>query len=61
MFQSNLNKISRVRYESDEQKSALENIKLLFQSREAVSKLFNDYSLIVSEVKYKSMEKGSNF
>ena len=61
MFQSNLNKISRVRYESDEQKSALENIKLLFQSREAVIKLFNDYSLIVSEVKYKSMEKGSNF
>ena len=34
-------------------------MKLLYKSREAVTKLFNDYSSIVSEVNYKSIhEKG---
>ena len=34
-------------------------MKLLYKSREAVIKLFNDYSSIVSEVNYKSIhEKG---
>ena len=32
---------------------ALENIKFLCESRKAVIKLFNDYSSIVSEAKYK--------
>ena len=44
VFKSNLNEISSGRYKSEEQKSALENIKLLYESREAVNKLFNDYS-----------------
>ena len=55
MFESNLNKISRGRHKSKEQKSALENIKLLYKSREAVIKLFNDYFSIISEAKYKSI------
>ena len=32
----------------------MENIKLLYESREAVLKLFEDYSLIVSEAKYRT-------
>ena len=52
MFESNLNKISRGRNKSKEQKTAFENIKLLYESREAVTKLFNDYS---SEAKYKTI------
>ena len=46
LFKSNLNKISRGRYKSKEQKSVLENIKLLYESREVVIILFNDYSSI---------------
>ena len=46
---SNLKEISGGRYKSEEQKLALENIKLLYESREALIKLFNDYSSIVSE------------
>ena len=53
MFQSNLNEISGGRHKSKEQKSALENFKLLYESREAVIKLFNNYSSIVSWAKYK--------
>ena len=53
VFKSNLNKISKGRYKSEEQKSALENIK----SREVVIKLFNDYSSIVSEAKYKTIQR----
>ena len=33
----------------------MENIKLLYESREAIIKLFNDYSSTVSEAKYKSI------
>ena len=55
VFKSNLNKISRGIHKPKEQKSALENIKLLYESREAVIKLFNDYSSVVSEAKYKSI------
>ena len=36
LFKSNLNKTSRARYKSQEQKGVLENIKLLYESREAV-------------------------
>ena len=55
MFKSNLNEISRKRSKSEEQKRALENIKLLYKSRETVIELFNDYSSIVSEAKYKTI------
>ena len=48
VFKSNLNKISRGRSKAEKQRMALENIKLLYESREAVIKLFNDYSSIVS-------------
>ena len=54
-FKSNLNEISRGRNKSKEQKCALENIKFLYESREAVIKLFNDYSSIVSETKHKTI------
>ena len=53
MFKSNLNEVSRGRHKSKEQKSALENITLLYKSREAVIKLFNDYFSIVSQAKHK--------
>ena len=55
VLKSNLNEISRGRHKSKEQKSALENIKLLCESREAANKLFNDYSSVVSQAKYKSI------
>ena len=51
VFKSNLNEVSKGRNKSEEQKMALENIKLLYESREAVIKLFNSYYSIVSEVK----------
>ena len=54
VFKSNLNKISKGRYKSEKQKSALKNIKLLYNSREPVIKLFNDCSSVISEVKYKT-------
>ena len=53
IFKSNLNEISKGRFKSEEQKSALENIKLLYESRQTVIKLFNEYSLIASEAKHK--------
>ena len=46
IFKSNLNEMSRRRFKSKEQISALENIKLIYESRQAVIKLFNDYSSI---------------
>ena len=57
VYKSNLNEISRGRHKSKEQKSALKNIKLLYEPREAVIKLFNDYSSIVPEAKYKSIHR----
>ena len=44
MFKSNLNKMPRRGNKSEQQKMALENIKLLYESREVVINLFNDYS-----------------
>ena len=55
VFKSNLNEISRARNKSEEQKSAIENIKLLYEAREAFIKLCKDYSSIISEVKYKTI------
>ena len=53
VFKSNLNERSREGYKSYEQKGALQNIKSLYESREPVIKLFNDYSSIAFEAKYK--------
>ena len=53
ILKSNLNKLSKRRLKSEEQKSALENIKLHYKSRQAVIKLFNDYFSIASEAKHK--------
>ena len=49
ILKSNLNRISRERLKSKEQKRALEKTKLLSESRHTVIKLFNDYSSITSE------------
>ena len=46
VFKSNLNEISKRKLKSEEQKMALENIKLLYETQEAVIKLLNDYSSI---------------
>ena len=54
VFKSNLNELSKGRFKSEERQSALKNIKLLYESREAVIKSFNGYSSIVSEAKYKA-------
>ena len=54
IFKANLNRILKGRFESEEQKSALENIKLLYESRKATIELFNEYSSIASEAKYKT-------
>ena len=55
VFKSNLNEISRARNKSEKQKSAIENIKLLYEAREAFIKLSKDYFSIISEVKYKKI------
>ena len=54
IFESTLNEMSRGRFKSKQQKRALENIKLLYRSREGVIKLFNSYSSILSEAKHKA-------
>ena len=53
IFKSNLKKISKWRFKSKEGKSTLENIELLYESWQAVIKLFNDYSAILSKLKTK--------
>ena len=54
IFKSNLSKISKGRFQLEEQKSGSKNIKTLYKSREKVIKLFDDYSSIISEAKYKT-------
>ena len=54
VFKSNLNKVSKRRYESEEKSIASKCIKFLYESREPIIKLFNDYTLTMSEVKYKT-------
>ena len=54
IFKANLNRILKGRFKSEVQKSALENIKLLYESRKATIELFNEYSSIASESKYKT-------
>ena len=53
IFLTNLNEISKGSFKSEEQERALENIKLLSESRQAVIKLFNDYFSIAFEAIYK--------
>ena len=60
VFKSNLSKISIERYQSEEQKMILENVKLIYESRESVIKLFNDYSPIVSGAKCKTIHGKGN-
>ena len=54
IFESNLNQISKASFKSKEQKRSLENIKLLYNSRQATIELLNEYSLIASETKHKA-------
>ena len=54
IFKANLNRILKGRFKSEEQKRAIENIKLLYESRKATIELFNKYSSIASEAKYKT-------
>ena len=48
VLKSNLNEIWRGRYKSEKWKRALENIKLLYKSREVVIRLFNNYLSVIS-------------
>ena len=58
IFKTNLNEISKGRFKSEEQICALENNKFLYESRQAIIKLFNEYFSIASEVNTKqNMEK----
>ena len=54
VFKLNLNEIWKRRNKSEDEQIALKTIKLLYESREGFIKLFNDYSLTMSEVKYKT-------
>ena len=54
LCKSNLNKISKGRFKSEEQQSAIKNINLFPESGEVVIKLFNGYPSIVSEAKCKT-------
>ena len=60
VFKSNLKEIWRGRHKSKEQESALETIKLLYDSGEVVTKLFNDYLLILFE-ENQLIYKGSKY
>ena len=53
-FKLEIDKIVKGKNESEEQKSATNNIKTPYESREKVIKLYDDYSTIVSETKCKS-------
>ena len=44
MLKSSINEKLRGKFKPEEQKNALENIKLLYESQEAVIRLFNNYS-----------------
>ena len=57
LFKSNLNEIPRGRHRSEEQKSALENNKLVYESRDVFIKLSNDYSSIAFEPKYETVNR----
>ena len=56
-FKTDLNEITEGKWEhkSKEQKNVTENIKMLCEEREKVIKFYNDYFLMVSVAKYKSI------
>ena len=54
-LKSDINEMVKGGRKSEEQKSVRKNIKKLYESREKVTQLFNDYSKIVSEAKYKTI------
>ena len=54
-FKSKLNKKKNVRFKSWEWKSAMQDMKMLYNARNKVVKLFDDYFTIVSEFKYKTI------
>ena len=54
IFTSNLKNMPRGRLESKDRQNTLKNIKLLYESRQTVIKLFNYYSSISSEAKHKA-------
>ena len=56
VFKLNLNEKSRGRNKSEKLKSALENIRLIYESRESVIELFNDYWSIISDAKCKKIQ-----
>ena len=56
VFKLNLNEKSRGRNKSEQLKSALENIRLIYESRESVIELFNDYWSIISDAKCKKIQ-----
>ena len=56
IFKSNLKGISKGRFKSKEQKNELENIKLLYESQQAVIKLLDDYCPIASAAKHKAKQ-----
>ena len=62
VFESTLNEISRGRYKSEEQKSTLEKIKLLYESQESVI----NYLMIILQLylrltKNQFMERGLKY
>ena len=57
LFKLNLNEIPRGRHRSEEQKSALENNKLVYESRDVFIKLSNDYSSIAFDPKYETVNR----
>ena len=62
VFKSNLNKISRERYKSKEQPSALENIKLRYELQEAVIKLLNYFfNCILGQRENNSWQRNSKY
>ena len=56
VFKSNLNEISKGRFKSEEQEMT-KNIKLLYESREAVIKLLSDYTNSFSPNDYAKNDK----
>ena len=61
---SNLSETRREKweYKSEEQKGTLENLEMLYEAREKVIKLFDDYTTNVSKIKMKqNMGKDSKY
>ena len=54
-FKSDINEIVKGKYKSENPKSAIKNIKALYESQEKDIKLFNDSYKFASEAKYRSI------